>query len=120
MIKSLKIICDIILNFRKEYIELPRIRSRFMFNYRIKHPTIVFEDFGTEYGYISLTHSKVTSGKKNIPLPENPDKGDSAKAYILPNPRKDKKKSFSPYKKKMTIGKKNKYWVNKVKNRPYK
>ena len=51
-----------------------------MFNHRIKHPTIVFEEFGNKYGYIGITHSKVTSGNKNIPLPENPEKGDIRKA----------------------------------------
>lgn len=91
-----------------------------MFNRRTNHPAIVFEEFGNKYGYISITHSKIYRRRKNIPLPENPEKGNTTKAYILPNPRKDKKKSFTPEKKPMIIGKKNIYWINKVKNKPYK
>ena len=91
-----------------------------MFNHRIKHPTIVFEDLGKDYGYIGITHSKVYRKRNNIPLQVNPEKGNSSKACILPYPRKDKKKSFTPEKKQMTIGSKNRYWINKVKNRPYK
>jgi len=91
-----------------------------MFNHRIKHPTIVFEDFGDKYGYVNITHSKRYKGSKNIQLPVNPEKGNLTKAYILPYPSKDKKKSFTSEKKPMTIGSKNRYWINKVKNRPYK
>lgn len=70
---------------------MARIRSKFMFNRRTNHPAIVFEEFGNKYGYISITHSKIYRRRKNIPLPENPEKGNTTKAYILPNPRKDKK-----------------------------
>lgn len=99
---------------------MARIRSKFMFNHRIKHPTIVFEDLGKYYGYIGITHSKRYKGTKNIPLPVNPEYGNKTQAYILPNPRKDKKNAFTPEKKKMRINRKNSYWINKVKNSSFK
>lgn len=98
---------------------MPKIRSRFLFNHRTKHPSIVFDDLGTKYGYISITHSKYYKKSKNLPLKVNPEQGNTTQAYILPKPYTDKKKAFSPMKKKMRIDPKDRYKINKVKKRPY-
>ncbi|VEU82757.1 hypothetical protein [Acholeplasma hippikon] len=100
---------------------MPRLkRSKFMFNHRSKHPALVYDDLGKEYGYISITHSKKTHNVKNIELKENFNREDKLKSYILPYPKKDKKKVFTNEKTKMVIGSKNRRIIEKVKKRPYK
>lgn len=91
-----------------------------MFNYRRKHHALVFDDLGKKYGFIGVTHAPKTWGVNNHKLPQNIEKGKIDSSYILPEPMTDNKTVFGKEKKPMRIGKKNWYWFNKVKKKPYK
>lgn len=88
-----------------------------MFNHKRKHPSYVFGEKDSYYKFIGITHARKTKGLSNIPLPENPEISKTDKSYIRPYPLIDPKKVFSPIKFKYIVGKKNRYWFNKVKKK---
>lgn len=59
-----------------------KAKNEFRYNKRTNHPNYIFEDDGTNYTAVGLTHSSKTFGKKNMPLKDNPQKGKSKKAYV--------------------------------------
>lgn len=63
---------------KKKYKE----KHEFRYNKRTNHLNYIFEDDGTNYTAVGLTHSSKTFGKKNMPLKDNPHKGKSKKAYV--------------------------------------
>ncbi len=71
-----------------------KFRRSFRKNKRINHPTYVVDKQDDVYEYIGITHSKITNGKNNIPLRNNPNPNDSRQAYVRPILEKDIDKNF--------------------------
>lgn len=59
-----------------------KAKNEFRYNKKTKHPNYIFEDDGTNYAAVGLTHSSKTFGKKNMPLKDNPQRRKSKKAYV--------------------------------------
>ena len=59
-------------------------RSEFRFNIDTGHPNYIFEadNKNKKYSAVGLTHEKKTFGKSNMPLKNNPKKGDKKPAYV--------------------------------------
>lgn len=98
---------------------MARIKARFLYNHRRQHASLVFDEGIDDYGFIGITSKQYTHGVKNIPLPQNVEKGKTFTTYIRPNPMRDHKSVFSKHKRKLVIGNKNRYWFKKVMKKPY-
>ncbi len=75
-------------------------KNEFRYNNQTKHPNYIFEEQGNRYHSLGITHHETTKDKKgrkhkNMPLKNNPDKGDSNGAYIRYGVITDKKKNYS-------------------------
>lgn len=62
-------------------------KNEFRYNHKTKHMNYVFEEDGTDYHSLGLTHEKTTRDKKkkkrqNMPLDKNPQKNRKEKSYI--------------------------------------
>lgn len=63
---------------------------------KAKHPKLIVERSGNQYGFMGLTESSKRGHHSNIPLSKNPQKGKSKKmAYIRKELRYDKTDNFS-------------------------
>ena len=61
----------------------------------VKHPKLIVDEDYKEFGFMGLTSSKYKGrGHKNIELLNNPQKGNSNKAYLRRKIEYDKKKRF--------------------------
>ncbi len=69
-------------------------KNEFRKNRETSHPTYIYAKVGKEFKCIGLTHAKMTSGIKNIPLEKNPNPKDSRKAYARPTPVRKHISSF--------------------------
>ena len=72
-------------------------RSEFRFNIDTGHPNYIFEadNKNKKYSAVGLTHEKKTFGKSNMPLKNNPKKGDKKPAYVRNGIIEDGQRSFS-------------------------
>ena len=59
-----------------------RPRNEFRYNNYTRHPNYVFGEDDNSYHSLGITHEKYTFGRKNMPLAQNPKRGDKSKAYI--------------------------------------
>ena len=57
-------------------------RNEFRYNIDERHMNFLFWADGNDYRSLGLTHEAETFGKKNMPLKENPKKGDTEKSFI--------------------------------------
>lgn len=60
-----------------------------------KHPKLIIDECGNNYGFIGLTESKKRGHHNNIELQSNPQKGNKNKAYLRREVRYDDKRNFS-------------------------
>ncbi len=70
-------------------------KDEFRFNHDTGHMNFVFGETEEEYKSVGLTSKETTFGKKNMPLEQNPKKGDSGKSYIRNGIISDNKRSYS-------------------------
>ncbi len=70
-------------------------RNEFRYNNQTKHPNYVFEEKSGKYHSVGITHGEQTFGKKNMPLKQNPKKGDKQSAYVRSGIITDKKNNYS-------------------------
>lgn len=91
-------------------------RDEFRYNLDTDHPNYIFEEKNGKRRGIGLTHEEYTHGKKNMPLKENPEQGDTQKAYVRYGVISGKRYSKKP-KKNMSFGNEDKANVkSKVRN----
>lgn len=57
-------------------------RNEFRYNIDEQHMNFLFWADDNDYRSLGLTHEEKTFGKKNMPLKQNPKKGDSEKSFI--------------------------------------
>lgn len=61
-------------------------RNEFRYNYVTKHPNYIFEEDGSDYHSLGITHQKRTKIKnkwrKNTPLHKNPQNKKTKKSYL--------------------------------------
>ncbi len=62
---------------------------------RGKHPKLIVERVGNEYGFMGLTKSPTRGHHANVGLSKNPEKGNSSKAYLRKELRYDSVENFS-------------------------
>ena len=62
---------------------------------RAKHPKLIVEQRGNQYGFMGLTESPKRGHHSNIPLQDNPQKGRTTPAYIREELRYDSVEHFS-------------------------
>ena len=70
-------------------------RNEFRYNNQTRHPNYVFEEESGKYHSLGITHGEQTFGKKNMPLKQNPKKGEEKPAYIRNGIITDKKSNYS-------------------------
>lgn len=96
-----------------------KAKNEFRYNKKTKHTNYVFEDDGTNYAAVGLTHSSKTFGKKNMPLKDNPQRGKNEKTYIRNDYIVDTHQSFRKIRKSFSFS--NEDFTNvKSKIRKYK
>lgn len=61
---------------------------------RAKHPKLIVDENGNQYGFMGLTESSKRGNHKNIEI-RNPEKNKGGKSYIRNELRYDDKKYFS-------------------------
>ena len=71
-------------------------RSEFRFNFRTGHPNYIFEadEKRRRYSAVGITHEEKTFGRSNMPLKNNPKKGDKKPAYVRNGIIEDGQRSF--------------------------
>ena len=71
-------------------------RSEFRFNFRTSHPNYIFEadEKRKKYSAVGITHEEKTFGRNNMPLKNNPKKGDKKPAYVRNGIIEDGQRSF--------------------------
>lgn len=61
----------------------------------VRHPKLIVDIESDSYGYMGLTeHNKKGKHHSNMPLKDNPKKGDSRKAYLRKKIEYDKQEKF--------------------------
>ena len=70
-------------------------KNEFRFNHKTGHMNYVFWENEDEYRSVGLTSKSETFGKKNMPLKENPKKGDMKSSYIRSGVIEGNKKAYS-------------------------
>ncbi len=95
-------------------------RDEFRYNFDTEHPNYIFEEKDGKRRGFGITHEEYTHGKKNMPLNQNPEQGDTQKAYVRYGVIKGNKRSYGKRPiKKMSFGKQDNANV-KSKKRNYK
>ena len=89
-------------------------------NSKKKHPKLIVDDVGSNYGYMGLTENK-TRGKRhyNIPI-TNPRLGDNRPAYLRKQIDYDTKSNFSDVLKNYNLSKKDRKFVEDFVNKRIK
>lgn len=72
-----------------------KAKNEYRFNHDTKHTTYVFGETENEYRAIGFTHREETFGRKNMPLKNNPKRGDDTPSYARNGIIADNKRSFS-------------------------
>lgn len=79
------------------------------------HPAYIYLEQGEDAHVFSITHAKETRGKRNIKLPNNPNPKDDRESYVLPKPKKTRKKQLRKKKDGWRMSRKNKDRLPKLK-----
>ena len=69
-------------------------KNEFRFNNNTKHMNYVFGASNKRYYSVGLTTEPETFNKKNMPLENNPHKGDTGKSYVRNGIISDRKKAY--------------------------
>lgn len=80
---------------------------------KAKHPKLIVDENSFQYGFMGLTESSKRGHHKNMPLFDNPKKGDSRKAYLRDELRYDDKKYFSEVLSNYNLSKKDIQFIKK-------
>ncbi len=63
-------------------------------NKKAKHPKLIVKETKSEFEFMGLTEEEKSGHHKNIPLIKNPKKGDTRKAFVRKEIRKDIRENF--------------------------
>lgn len=70
-------------------------KDEFRFNHVAKHTNYIFGETAEQYKAVGLTHRDTTFGRRNMPLNDNPKKGDTAPSYARNGIITEDKRSYS-------------------------